>query len=152
MKCGVFGCWIERFFLPVVCEISHRGWRDLCSVTGVVFLDIMQEVSDPVVTTSSDIDSPTIQQRRIETTAAVHDGETVAIGGLIRKTMQESVSGIPFLMDIPILGHLFKTTTELERRTELLVLITPRIIRNRFDARKVTQELRSKLKLLDNLE
>ena len=131
----------------VVLEVTPR-----VNESGVVFLDIMQEVSDPVVTTSSEIDSPTIQQRRIETTAAVHHGDTVALGGLIRKTFQEGVAGIPFLMDIPILGHAFKTTTKVERRTELLVLITPRIIRNRFDAKKVTEELRGKLKLLRSTE
>jgi len=59
---------------------------------------------------------------------------------------------IPLLSDIPILGNLFKTTSKVKDRTELLVLITPRVIRNRGDAQKVTDELRNRLRTIEPLE
>ena len=75
----------------------------------------------------------------------VNSGETVALGGLIRDTQTDSVSGIPLLSSIPILGNLFSSTAETGRRTELLVLITPRVIRNQEEARAVTRDLRNTL-------
>ena len=66
---------------------------------GEVMMDISQEVSDVSSTTSSTIDSPTIEQRKITTTVAVQDGETVALGGLISKSKTETKSGIPFLQE-----------------------------------------------------
>jgi general secretion pathway protein D len=61
------------------------------------------------------------------------------------------VTGVPLLSDIPILGNLFKTTSDVQRRTELLVLLTPRVIRDSNDARTTTNELRSRLRALEKL-
>jgi len=83
---------------------------------------------------------------------AVHSGDIVALGGLIRGTTSNAVSGIPVLSEIPILGNLFKTTRDSVRRTELLVLLKPRVIRDRADARAMTEELRKRLKGLQPLE
>lgn len=127
----------------VILEVTPR-----VNGTGLVTLEIVQEVSDPVSTTDPLIRSPTIQQRRIQSIVAVHSGETVALGGLIRERAEETESGIPLLMDIPYLGNLFKTTGRNSGRTELLVLITPRVIRGRAEARAVTAELRARLTTL----
>jgi general secretion pathway protein D len=81
----------------------------------------------------------------------VQSGETVALGGLIRERSSESVSGIPVLMDIPLLGNLFKTTGQGMQRTELLVLITPRVVRGAAQARAVTEELRKRLTILQDV-
>ena len=108
-------------------------------------MEISQEVSSAVTTTSSDIDAPTIQQRQLDSTVAVHSGETLVLGGLIQDTASNAQSGIPLLRRIPLIGKLFGETKEEQRRTELLVLITPRVVGNRDDARKITEEFRRKL-------
>ncbi len=142
---------------PVVSTVEYRETGVILEVTprvnagGLVVLDIVQEVSSVVETTSSTLNSPTIQQRLIESSIAVQSGETVALGGLIQDTRTEIVTGIPVLSSIPILGNLFKTTTNRIDRTELLVLLTPRVIRDLQDARDVTEELRERLSGLDAL-
>ena len=98
------------------------------------------------------MNSPTIQQRRIESTVAVQSGETIALGGLIRDSESEVISGVPILSEVPIIGNFFKTTTTTTRRTELLVLITPRVVRDQTEAREVTEELRRRLGALAPLE
>lgn len=136
---------------PIVNSVSYRDTGVTLSVTprvsdnGLVLLEIEQDVSDVVPTTTSGIDSPTIRQRRIATSVAVSDGESLVLGGLIRDGRRESVRGVPLLMDIPVAGELFRTTEDTVERTELLVLITPRVVRNRADARAVTAELRGRL-------
>jgi general secretion pathway protein D len=131
----------------VILEIPPR-----VNNSGLVVLDIIQEVSDAVETESSSIDSPTITVRRVESIVAVQSGETVALGGLIRERRTDEVTGLPLLSDIPILGNLFKTTGEEVRRTELLILLTPRVVRNLDDARAVTKELRQRLTGFEALE
>ncbi|MCH7794003.1 MAG: type II secretion system secretin GspD [Proteobacteria bacterium] len=143
---------------PIVNTIQFRDTGVILEVTprvnasGLVVLDVFQEVSDVISTTTSAIDSPTIQQRSIQSTVAVQSGDTIALGGLIRDREEDAVSGIPILSSIPILGNLFKTTQKIVRRTELLVLITPRVVRDRREALDVTQELRRRLSTLGPLE
>lgn len=147
---------------PVVNEIEYRDTGVILDIiprvnsSGLVVLDIIQEVSDVVATTSADLTvtetiSPTIAQRRIASTVAVSSGETVALGGLIRDSATDAVTGVPLLSDIPILGNLFKTTSNVQRRTELLILLTPRVVRDSNDARTVTDELRKRLRALEPL-
>jgi general secretion pathway protein D len=112
---------------------------------GLVLMDVSQDVSASVNTTTSSIDSPTIQQRRIATTVAVQDGQTIALGGLISDNRSRSRTGFPWLMDLPVVGPLFGLTNDNSTRTELLVLITPHVVRDRQSAERVTEELRSKL-------
>lgn len=112
---------------------------------GMVMMDVSQEVSDVGATTSSTLNSPTIQQRKLSSTVAVLDGETIALGGLIQEGKTISREGIPILSDIPYLGALFGTSEHQGNRTELLVLITPHVIENAEQAKAVTTELRRKL-------
>lgn len=138
---------------PIVNSIEYRDTGIILKVTprvnsgGLVLLDIAQEVSSVVGTTSSSISSPTIQQRKVATSVAVQDGETVALGGLISNQVIKGRSSIPGLGNIPILGHLFGDTTGGLMRTELVVLLTPRVVRTPVDARAVTEELREKIHL-----
>jgi general secretion pathway protein D len=113
---------------------------------GLVTLEITQEVNDVASTTTSGIDSPTINQRRITTIAAVQSGETVVLGGLIRDRTDNSESGVPFLYKLPVIGKLFGETSEVSRRTELVVVITPRVLRSPEDARQISDEFRNKMK------
>jgi general secretion pathway protein D len=143
---------------PIVNTIELRDTGVILEVTprvnasGLVVMDIIQEVSDVIETTTSSIDSPTIQQRLIQSTVAVQSGMTVALGGLIRDRTEESESGLPLLSQIPILGNLFKTTSDSSRRTELMILITPRIVRNQNEAKEVTDELRRRMSNVVPLE
>jgi len=136
---------------PIVNSISYFDTGVILEVTarintgGQVTLEVDMEVSDAIETETSGINSPTIQQRSISTIVAVQSGETVVLGGLIREGSLLSVSGVPVLKDIPFLGNLFKTNVTTANRTELLVLITPRVVRGPAQARAVTAELRDRL-------
>ena len=137
---------------PTVNEIQFRQTGVTLTVTprvnssGLVTMEIKQEVSNAVSTTSSDIDAPTIQLRQIESTVAINSGETIVLGGLIQDTETNAESGIPVLRRIPFFGKLFGQTRDEVRRTELLVMITPRVIRNRNEAKEVTEEFKRKLR------
>ncbi|WP_018649197.1 MULTISPECIES: type II secretion system secretin GspD [unclassified Thioalkalivibrio] len=118
---------------------------------GMVSLDVLQEVNDVSETTSSGIDSPTIQQRLIESSVAVQSGETIVLGGLMRDQTSSGLIGIPGLRRLPVLGNLFSTTTETSRRTELLVLLTPRVAESSGDTRAITQEFKERMRGLGGL-
>ena len=138
---------------PVVNSISFRNTGVLLTVTprvsdsGRVVLEIEQEVSDVIPTTSSKLDSPTIQQRRVKTTVAVNDGDSLALGGLIQQRNTLARDQIPLLGDVPILGNLFKNKTDTIKRTELMIFIHPTVVRNEAEARSVTEEFRKQLNL-----
>jgi general secretion pathway protein D len=112
-----------------------------------VLLDIAQEVSDVLPTTTSSISSPTIEQRKVATSVAVQDGETLALGGLIKNQVNKGRSTVPLFGNIPILGHLLGDTSGGLVRTELVVLLTPHVVRTPVDAEAVTRELRDKIHL-----
>jgi general secretion pathway protein D len=146
---------------PVVNSIEYRDTGVILLVTprvnasGLVIMEIQQEISNVVQAPSqtvAEVTSPTINQRQINSTVAIASGETVALGGLIQDERERSRSGIPLLSDIPVVGALFRTDSNTMRRTELLVLITPSVVDNPARARAVTQELRSRLGRLEDLE
>ncbi len=139
---------------PIVNSIEFRDTGVILTVTprvnasGLVTMEIQQEVSDVAATTTSGIDSPTIQQRRIESTIAVQSGATVVLGGLIRDRQQVTKTGVPLLQNIPFIGALFRDTASVGGRTEILVLITPRVVRTHQEARDVTEELKRRFRAL----
>ncbi len=132
--------------------IQYRDTGVLLEVTprvnssGLVLMEINQEVSSVDQTQTSSIDSPTINQRAIQSTVAVQSGETIVLGGLIQDDRSLGKSGVTGLYALPVVGPLFGQTNQEANRTELLVLLTPRAVRNLQEARDVTQELRSKLR------
>ena len=142
---------------PIVNAIQQVDTGVILSVTprvnpgGLVIMEIDQEVSSAIETKSSSIDSPTIKQSRITTTVAVQSGETVALGGLIQDTRTKITQGIPLLSRLPIIGALFGTNQDDTDRTELLVLITPHVVRNMEEARRVTEELRRRVRAVQPL-
>jgi general secretion pathway protein D len=143
---------------PIVNSVQYIGTGVILQVTprvnnsGLVSLDIDQSVSDVTATTTSTINSPTISQRRITTSVTVQDGETVALGGLILDNRTVDHNGIPVLKDIPVLGSLFSQSSNTKARTELLVLLTPRILRDQHDAAAATDELRERMRSVKPLE
>jgi len=102
------------------------------------------------VTDVGQIDAATGQraflQRQIGSKVAVRSGETLVLGGLIRDNNTNSSSGIPLLHEIPVFGALFGTKNNNGQRTELLVIITPRVVRSDQDARDVSAEMRDRMK------
>lgn len=100
-----------------------------------VTLNLFTEVSSVVPTTQTDDKGPTTNVRTSETTVIAKDGQMIVIGGLLSDDVNQSSSGVPFLKDIPVLGHLFKDSTEQFQKRNLLIFITPRIVRDQFDAR-----------------
>ena len=139
---------------PTVNEIRFRNTGITLEVTprvnnsGLVTMEIRQEVSNAIRTTSSTINAPTIQKRQIKSTVAINSGQTIVLGGLIQNSESENASGVPILQQIPALGKLFGNTSAKNRRTELVVLLTPRVVRNQDDAQKITDEFRKKLSSL----
>ena len=113
--------------------------------SGRVQLEIEQEVSAVVKTTSSGIDSPTIQQRRVKTTVVVNDGEVLALGGMIQEQANKTSNQVPLLGDIPGLGAAFSNRNNDVQKTELIILITPRVVRDGTESRLVTEEYRRKM-------
>jgi general secretion pathway protein D len=143
---------------PIVNSVDYRDTGVILKVTprvnagGLVLLDIDQEVSDVATTSSSTINSPTIQQRKFSTSIAVQDGQTVALGGLIRDNATRGRSGVPFLNAIPFVGWLAGQQLKTENRTELIILLTPRVVRTATDADAVTEELRRKIQAIPPLK
>ena len=142
---------------PIVNAIEYVDTGVILDVTarinagGQVTLEVDMQVSDAIRTDTSFINSPTIQQRSIQSIVAVQSGETVALGGLIREGSDLVVNGVPVLKDIPLLGNLFKSTGQNADRIELLALITPRVVRGPAQAREVTRELADRLTGLRNV-
>jgi general secretion pathway protein D len=114
-----------------------------------VTLDITQEVSqlgENVVIAGQDFTG--FSTKKAKTTASVQSGHTLIIGGLISETKNESKSGLPVLSKIPVLGNLFSTTTDTFKKTELLVMVTPHVIKNQEDADTITMEFKNKVKTI----
>ena len=112
---------------------------------GLVHLQVKQEVSDVGSASFGNTNSPSFETRDAETTAAVQDGDTLAIGGIITNRTTRDRSGIPYLMDLPVLGRFLATTTDHTDRRELIILITPHVVRNQKEARSVTEEFKARL-------
>jgi general secretion pathway protein D len=118
---------------------------------GLVNLQVRQEVSAVQSEAFGVTNSPSFSTREAETTMVVQDGETVIIGGIIDDNMSTTRSGVPFLMDVPVLGRFFRTDTDKLDRTELLVTITPYVIRNREEAREITDDFTARIEGLGRL-
>jgi Flp pilus assembly secretin CpaC len=117
---------------------------------GLVNLQLKQEVSDVGSPDFGSTGSPSFTTRDAETNAVVQDGDTLAIGGIIGERKTRDRSGVPYLMDLPVFGRFFGTTADHSTRTELVILITPHVIRNKDESQFVTQDLKNKLSDVKN--
>ena len=116
--------------------IIHSGGR--------IEIDVSQEVSSAAKNETSGISSPIISTRKIDTKLSVSEGNTILLGGLMRSDTSKNIGGIPYLKDIPYVGALFRTSySTSENRTELIVMLTPYIVEDDFDARSVTEAFRN---------
>jgi general secretion pathway protein D len=120
--------------------------------SGIVTLQINQDVSSPSATTpstgGSSIDSPSFSTRHFTTQVTVQDGDTIAIGGAIQEQHASATQGIPGISRIPLLGSLFGSKSISKARTELVVFMTPRVIYDASQVSDAADEIRSNLKRL----
>lgn len=138
--------------LSVANSIQYKDTGVTLSITprvnanGMVIMDVKQVVSNVAkVLTTAAITSPTIQKKEIESSIAVNDGETIVLGGLIDDNNAETKSGIPLLQDVPYIGPLFGSTSFTRTKNELVVLITPRVVKTKQDSRLISDEFKRKL-------
>ena len=133
----------------VILKVRPRVTRD-----GTVFMDIVQEVSsagevaancDPTRTQCN----PRISTRKLSTEAAIQSGDTIMLAGLITDSGTDGHNGIPGLSRIPVVGALFGSKTRNSRRSEVIVLLTPTIVRNGQEARALTDEYSSRFRAME---
>jgi general secretion pathway protein D len=116
---------------------------------GLVYLDVAQEVSRAGIRLG---DNVPIIKRKLTTQVAVQSGQTVLLGGLIQESETRSRGGVPFLSRVPFLGALFRTNVDAGERTELIVLITPKVITGGEDAKRVSDDYRRAFRSLRPFE
>lgn len=132
---------------PLINSIDYRSTGVILSVTprisgsDTIALEVSQEVSSVAKTQTSGIDSPTIQQRRFESALLMQSGSTVALGGLINNNMSNAASGVPGLKSVPGLGALFRSDGRNQARTELIVLMSARILSDQPSANVAMSDL-----------
>jgi general secretion pathway protein D len=137
---------------PLVNTIEMRNTGVILKVTprvnanGVVNLDVTQEISAVASTTPTL--TPTISQRKVQSSIAVASGQTVLLGGLISTRDERDKSGVPILSELNRIGDLFAQNGGSADRTEIIIFIRPQIIRDGLDAQQVAEELRSKLSVM----
>ena len=117
------------------------------NASGLVTMELGQELSAVTAGSGAGAENPTISQRSITSKVAVYSTQTVVLGGLISGQDNRLHDGIPGVNQIPLLGKLIGKTDNSTKRNELIVFITPQIIQDGQDASKVSEELRSKMKL-----
>ena len=115
---------------------------------GLVYMNISQQVSQPNRNVPTVNGNAAISERKLATQVAVQSGQTVLLGGLIQQAESSIDTGIPGLNRVPVLGRLFGDTSRNRNRTELIVLITPRVIRGGEDAKQITDDYQSKFESL----
>lgn len=131
--------------------IQYRSTGILLNVTprinesGLVQLEIEQEVSEVSEKSVAGVQSPVIYKRSATTVLAANDEQTIIIGGLMKQKKNKNDSGVPFLSKIPIIGYFFSYTSETVEKTELMILITPRVIKGDEEMRRLSYELNGKI-------
>lgn len=118
----------------------------------VVTMQVDQTTTDVGTASASANNQPSFLQRQISSKVAVRSGESIVLGGLIKDNSTSSKSGVPFLQDVPVVGKLFGTNASKSNRTELLVIITPRVVRTDVDIREVSEDLRERMRGLQQIK
>ena len=95
----------------------------------ILDLDVKQDSVGQLVVTSGGVNVPAINTQEIATQVLVNDGQTVVLGGILKTTARDAQTKVPYLGDVPVLGNLFKTTAKTDNKDELLIFVTPKIVR-----------------------
>ncbi|MFK5948778.1 MAG: type II secretion system secretin GspD [Methylococcales bacterium] len=114
------------------------------NANGLVIMEIEQKIED-IGATRAGSPNPDLITREIKSSIAVQSGETIVLGGLIKENNTFNKDGIPWLHELPLIGSLFGNTEKKKSKTELVILITPRVVKSRLDAKLVTNEFKRKL-------
>jgi general secretion pathway protein D len=112
---------------------------------GSIELELEQEVSAVAPTSTPGTLTPTITERRVHSTVRMTSGQTVLLGGLISENNETTKAGVPVLDQIKYLGDLLSNKSDLRNRTEIIIFVKAQLIRNGFDAEKVSEEFRERL-------
>jgi len=132
----------------IILKVRPRVAKD-----GVVFLDMVQEVSSPGAQDTADRNGNVrIDTRKLKTEAAVQSGDTVMLAGLISDSVERGASGFPGLSRIPVIGGLFGQQRSAKTRNEVIVLLTPTIIRNPQEARDMTDDYTRRFRAMEPLQ
>jgi general secretion pathway protein D len=121
------------------------------NASGLVSLALTQEVSDVADVASGGIQSPQFSKRKVETEVTLEEGKTLMIAGLIQDNTNKTNNGLPGFKDIPVLGYLFGSKGNKRDKTELMVTITPYVVRNREEGERVTAAFRDSMDGLKKL-
>lgn len=117
----------------------------------LVTLDIETEQTDVLAEKFGDTGSPAFSKRSSKTSIVVQDGQSIVIGGIIQNRKEKSITGVPFLSRIPLLGYLFRNTKDSVRKTELLILITPHVIASPEEGRALTEQFTHRIESVEPL-
>ena len=132
-------------------DIEYRSTGVILTVTphindgGYVTLDVLQEVSEAQENTLGGTTSPIIRKRTAKTTMVVKDNQTLVVGGLIAEKRTNSQEGLPWLKNIPIIGYLFGSKSTTLTRTELVLMITPRVVKTVEEGDRLTQQVKERV-------
>ena len=95
----------------------------------ILDLNVKKDSVGQVIVTSGGVNVPSIDTREISTQVVVNDGQTVVLGGILETERRDDSNKVPYLGDVPLLGRLFKTTRKTNNKDELLIFVTPKILR-----------------------
>ena len=133
---------VERKDVALTLRLTPQIIQD-----NLVRLNVYQEITDLASANVGNVNDvgPTLTKRLLRNTVLAENGRTVALGGLIKSDVQQSVTKVPLLGDIPLLGWLFKSKTNSEKKTNLLLFVTPRIINDANDLAQVTRRAKHQM-------
>jgi general secretion pathway protein D len=141
-----------------ITSIQYRDTGVLLTVTphinsnGLIKMELSQEVSEIGTEFKiSEVTANSFLTRKAQTSLVIEDGQTIIIGGLMRSKSDINSSGIPYLRDIPILGYLFGGMSDDFKKTELIFLVTPRVINTRAEADAITKDFSTRVDLIKEL-
>jgi general secretion pathway protein D len=132
-------------------SVSYKDTGVILSITphisesGRVMLQLVQEVSNVAPGTGTNSTTPTIQQRKVNTQVVVNDGDSLMLGGLMQNSRTNTSNQLPVLGDIPVVGNAFKNKNDTTVKTELLIMITPHVVRSVGEAREITEEYKRQI-------
>ena len=136
---------IERRNTGVLLKVTPH-----INTSGLVTFDLTLELSNAATTALAGSTDIRIFQRKANNSMVVQDGQSVLIGGLINEQEEDSITKVPFLGDIFLIKHLFRYKSKTKKKNELILLITPRVIRNSQEARDITTEFSERVKGLQD--
>jgi general secretion pathway protein D len=137
--------------VTVTQEVEIKDTGIILDVTPRIFSDnslslrINQQVSTPSPSAQAGNTTPIISTRNVESNVRAQSGRTILLGGLIQDRLETNESGVPVLRATPVVGDLFKTRTDRVRRVELLVMLTPRVVRHSSQIEDITRLIKSQL-------